>query len=42
MSLSVSEPATARIDGCLRSPLRYAVSAAAMYFGFWPEIIGTR
>ena len=42
MSWSVSEAAMARIVGCLRSPFLYWASAEAMYFSFWPAIIGTR
>ena len=41
MSWSVSEPAMARIVGCLRSPFLYAVRAATRYFSLWPAIIGT-
>ena len=41
MSWSERLPAIARIVGCLRSPLRYAVSALTMYLAFWPAILGT-
>jgi len=41
MSWSDSEAAMLRMVGNLRRPLRYAVSADAMYFASWPAILGT-